>query len=1620
MKSFTLLFLYTLISVTIISAQAGFNSVTNLSPLSIVSSTGENPQSKVWTYAGQHWAVLTNSADGTSIYRLDGTTWTNVLILASGTTSKVDVKVVGNLAHIFFWKGVSSYLFSVEYDPATNKYKKWALRNIKSDVSLETGVKSATIDIDATGRMWLASDGTSTVNVRWSDAPYSTWSGPITIATGTTKTDLCAVVVLPSVNKIGVFWSNKNTKRFGFKTHSDGTDPALWSEDEAPGAATALNIGLGLADNQFNIKATQSGTLYSTVKTNYSTAGYPQIALLIRRPDGTWESPYPVTFNEGTFPIVILNESVNRLKVIYSLSSGTVSYKESPISAINFSLPFTLLNGLYNYATSTKATYNPEVVILASNSTTAVGVLGIENNSLPDQTPPTVESINRQAPTTDPTNATSVTFRLTFSEAVSGVDTADFTLTGSTVNGTISSVTPINGNAYDVTVTSVSGSGTLGLNLNSSGTGIIDIAGNAITGGFTVGQTYTINQGIPTLTSVAIASNNGIPTLAKPGDLVSLSFTASEPINPPVVSIATNAVTTTAGSGNSFTATYIMTASDASGVIPFSIAFSNTAGTSGTQATATTNGSSVNFDKTQPTITSINRQSPVTDPTNAASVTFRVTFSEAVSEVDITDFNVVTGGTASGVVSSATPISSDVYDLIITSVSGNGTLRLDLNSTGTGITDAAGNAITGDFTGGETYTIQQGIPTLTSVSIASGNSAPSLAKPGDMISLTFTSSEPINPPLVSIATHTVSATNGSGNNYVASYTMTVSDASGNIPFSIDFSSTTGVAGIQVTATTNSSSVSFDKTLPTVVSIDRQSPAIDPTNATSVTYRLTFSEAVNGVDISDFELTTSGTATGVLSSVTHTSSSVYDLTVSFITGNGMLRPDLKSTGTDITDAAGNGITGGFTGGQAYTIQQVIPTLTSVSIASNNSVLSLAKPGDVVSLSFAASEPINSPAVTIAAKTATVTATGGNSYSAVYTMLGTDAPGAVPFTIDFTSVPGSPGAQVISTTNGTSVTFDNTAPSVVSINRQSPLTDTTSITSVTFRTIFDEKVTDLDPADFIITIISGTVNATLAANSVTAVGTAGTTYDVTVSSISGNGILRLDLQSTGTGITDAAGNAIGGGFTGGQTYTISQPPQPGFTSVIPLTPVSLENPTKDKPQAKVWNYANQWWCALSVATGETKIFRLDGVSWTETLTLTTVSSKPDCWVSGDLVHLLLFKGATNNSLLYSVKYDVASNTYKLWSTRPTAVKIKFPAGSETVTIVVDGNGRMWAASDGTSEIKVWWSDAPYSIWSAPITIATGVKDDDICSLTAMPALGKIGIFWSNQTTKKFGFKTHTNGTDPAVWSSDEVPGLSAALDNIGAGMADDHMNLKVASDGTVYCAAKTSYEKPGYPKLILLVRRPSGAWDNPYTVTMYPDGTQATLLLNEAKGKLTVVYTTVENGGDIKYSESAINNIAFGPSMTLISSPGVLYNYATSTHENYTSEIVILATNMSSSPIQAVGLLVSDDQLNTATTTSLAKTIVIQPSQENTKTILSAYPNPMSASATLRFTLEHSSFYNLSLYDTKGIKLKIVKSGWSEAGAMNTALLDGALLPAGLYLGRLQTDKTDKVIKIIVKK
>lgn len=109
-----------------------------------------------------------------------------------------------------------------------------------------------------------------------------------------------------------------------------------------------------------------------------------------------------------------------------------------------------------------------------------------------DTTAPSVASIRRLIPATYSTNGGSVVYRVTFSEPVTGVDLADFTLTKSGTTGSLTSISTVSSTIYDVSAGSISGDGTARLDLNASGTGIVDLAGNAFSGGYTSGQTYTV------------------------------------------------------------------------------------------------------------------------------------------------------------------------------------------------------------------------------------------------------------------------------------------------------------------------------------------------------------------------------------------------------------------------------------------------------------------------------------------------------------------------------------------------------------------------------------------------------------------------------------------------------------------------------------------------------------------------------------------------------------------------------------------------------------------------------------------------------------------------------------------------------------------------------------------------------------------------------------------------------------------------------------------------------------------------------------------------------------------------------------------------------------------------
>jgi autotransporter-associated beta strand protein len=342
-------------------------------------------------------------------------------------------------------------------------------------------------------------------------------------------------------------------------------------------------------------------------------------------------------------------------------------------------------------------------------------------------------------------------------------------------------------------------------------------------------------------------------------------------------------------------------------------------------------------DSTAPTVSSIVRQTPSVQLTKADSLTWRVTFDETVTGVDATDF-ALTGPTGAGLSVSG---SGSLYDVTasggnLASYSGAASVSF---AGGQNITDSAGNALTATTPSGSSelsYTLDNTGPVISSVSVA--NSA---MKIGDTVTATITvSSDTDTYSLVSgsVAGYSLSnLTKVNDTSYTASFTVTEGAdvvAGSNLPVSLVLADGLGNDSNTYSTAISQNADAIDASRPTVSSIVRANSAAALTNAASVDWTVSFSEAVSSVDSSDFTLTSSGTAAGSISNVASVSGSVYTVTVNSATGDGTLRLDLNATGTGITDAGGNAIASGYTSGQTYTFDHTSPAITSVTVPADD--------------------------------------------------------------------------------------------------------------------------------------------------------------------------------------------------------------------------------------------------------------------------------------------------------------------------------------------------------------------------------------------------------------------------------------------------------------------------------------------------------------------------------------------------------------------------------------------------------------------------------------------------------------------------------------------------------------
>ena len=129
------------------------------------------------------------------------------------------------------------------------------------------------------------------------------------------------------------------------------------------------------------------------------------------------------------------------------------------------------------------------------------------------------------------------------------------------------------------------------------------------------------------------------------------------------------------------------------------------------------------------------------------------------------------------------------------------------------------------------------------------------------------------------------------------------------------------------------------------------------------------------------------------------------------------------------------------------------------------------------------------------------------------------------------------------------------------------------------------------------------------------------------------------------------------------------------------------------------------------------------------------------------------------------------------------------------------------------------------------------------------------------------------------------------NIDNGFANDHINLAVASDATLYAAIKTGYSTVGSPEIGVLVRRPNGVWDDFHALDG-SHGTRPIIQLNEAANTLILSYN---RGTNWVYHECNATTIACSNA----NDSSANGENGTSTKQNVTTDLVILTSGRSSS-------------------------------------------------------------------------------------------------------------------------
>ncbi len=474
------------------------------------------------------------------------------------------------------------------------------------------------------------------------------------------------------------------------------------------------------------------------------------------------------------------------------------------------------------------------------------------------------QTISISAPSLADTNSGPVTYTITYSgaDAITLVN-SDVTLnkTG-TADGNIA-VSGSGTTERTVTISNITGEGLLGISI-ASGTANDNLGNSAAAAGpsatFNVDSTQPTNSiSAPSLTD----TNSGPVTYT-------ISYSGADAITLANNDVTLNKTGTADGniavSGSGITErTVTISNITGDGTLGISIA-SGTANDNAGNLSATVGPSTIfNVDNTAPTKTI---SAPSLTDTNSGPVAYTISYSgaDAITLAN-NDVTLNKTGTADGNVAVSGSGTTE-RTVTISNITGDGTLGISIASETAN--DNAGN-LAAAVGPSATFNVDNTAPSLSNVNIISDNANPLFAKSGDQITLTFTSSETINTPTVTIDGKNASVSNTSGNNWSATITTDGSENEGLAAFQISgIEDTIGNTAANVATLSNGNTgVTIDFTPPSGYSFNNITNPINIASVGNFSFEIlgleanaTYNFTISDADGNTNDVTGNGTYNGV--------------------------------------------------------------------------------------------------------------------------------------------------------------------------------------------------------------------------------------------------------------------------------------------------------------------------------------------------------------------------------------------------------------------------------------------------------------------------------------------------------------------------------------------------------------------------------------------------------------------------------------------------------------------------------------------------------------------------------------------------------------------------------------